>query len=214
MTAHRRFSGVRRAARLGCQAGLSMIETVIVLGVMTALTGVLAPAGLTLVAQAREVQVQRDCAALRDAVIKLLVDSNQTSIRLRQGRGPRVDLLVSEGAVPVQDGSSDGRWLREPDQVGTVDVLDHYLVENAPAGDPGNAWPLPSSPDRGGWRGAYLHAAPDNDPWGHRYAINVRSFGSRNDVIVLSSGANGVVETPFEARGLLAGGDDRAVMVR
>jgi len=214
MTGHVRFTGVRRAARLCGQAGLSMVEIVIVLSVMTTITGILAPAGMSLVQQARELQVERDCASLRDAVIKLLVDSSRTTIRLGQGHGPRVDLLVSEGLAPDTDGSGDTRWLRTPDGAGTIDGLDHYLVENTPAGSLANAWPAPTSADSGGWRGAYLPTVPATDPWGHRYAINVRYLGTRNDVLVLSAGLNGLVETPYEGPGLLPGGDDHAALVR
>lgn len=205
---------VRRAAGIRGQAGLSLVEIVIVLSVMTTVTGVLAPAGLSLIAQARELQVQRDCASLRDAVIRLLLDSNRTSIRLQQGRGPRVDLLVSAGSPPDSDTADETRWLRTQDSLGTVDLIEHYLVENTPAGNPANAWPTPTSLESGGWRGAYLRAVPATDPWGHRYAVNVRYLGTRSDVLVLSAGPNGMVETPYEGRGLLAAGDDRAVLVR
>jgi len=204
----------RRAAGTCGQAGLSLVELVIVLGVMTTLTGVLAPAGLSLVAQARDLQVERDCASLRDAVIRLMVDANQTSIRLQQGHGPRVDLLVSAGSAPDSDTADGSRWLRTADSVGTVDLFEHYLVENTPAGNLANAWPTPTSLESGGWRGAYLPAVPAADPWGHRYAVNVRFLGTRSDVMVLSAGPNGTVETPYEGRGLLPLGDDRAVLVR
>ena len=70
-----RLSIVRCAVGMRGQAGLSLVETVIVLSVMTTVIGVLAPVGLSLVAQARELQVERDCASLRDAVITLLVDA-------------------------------------------------------------------------------------------------------------------------------------------
>jgi Tfp pilus assembly protein FimT len=214
MTCHAFITAVRRGARLRAQAGLSMVEVVIILSVMTTVTGILAPASLTLVQQARELQVERESASLRDAIVKLLLDSNKTAIRLGTAGAARVDLLVSEGAIPERDGSADRRWLRTPDASGTIDVLDHYLVENNPAGDAAKAWPRPTSLDSGGWRGAYLRAVPTTDPWGHRYAVNVLYLGTRQDVLVLSAGPNGLIETPYEGRGILPGGDDRAALVR
>jgi type II secretory pathway pseudopilin PulG len=214
VTPHERPARFRNAARCCRQAGLSLVEVVIVLSVLTTVTGILAPAGMALVQQAREAQVQRECASLRDAVIQLLLDSNRTSIRLGQRQGPRVDLLVSEGRVPDAGGAGDARWLQNPDGAGTIDLLDHYLVENTPGGQAANAWPTPASLESGGWRGAYLHTVPTSDPWGHRYAINVRYLATRDDVVVLSAGANGIVETPYEGRGLLPGGDDRTALVR
>lgn len=196
------------------QAGLSLIETAITLSVMMTLTAVMAPAAMTLVEQARELHVQRDCASLRDAVIKLLVDTNQTSLRLLRGRGPAVDMLVSAGAAPGIDPSGDPRWGRTPDAAGIIDLADHYLVDNAPAGNPLNAWSRPREMAGPGWRGAYVPVVPPNDPWGHRYAINVKYLGTRNDVLVVSAGPNGTMDTPFQGSGLLPGGDDRAVLVR
>jgi hypothetical protein len=181
---------------------------------MMTLTAIMAPAGMTLVEQARELHVQRDCASLRDAVIKLLLDTSQTSLRLQQGRGPAVDMLVSSGKAPGVDPSADQRWGRTPDSAGIIDLADHYLVDNAPAGNPLNAWPPPREIQGSGWRGSYVSAVPSNDPWGHRYAINVKYLGTRNDVLVVSAGPNGTVETPFQGPGLLPGGDDRAVLVR
>jgi hypothetical protein len=214
MTCHGFLNAVRRGARLRAQAGLSMVEVVIVLSVMTTVTGILAPASLTLVQQARDLQVDRESASLRDAIVKLLLDSNTIAIRLGAANTARVDLLVSDGDVPRNDGSADPRWLRTPDASGTIDVLDHYLIENNPAGDPSKAWPTPTSLESGGWRGAYLRTVPTTDPWGHRYAVNVLYLGTRQDVIVLSAGPNGLVETPYEGRGLLPGGDDRTALVR
>jgi hypothetical protein len=65
----------------------------------------------------------------------------------------------------------------------------------------------------GGWRGAYLSALTP-DPWGRRYAINVRSYTSvAADTIVLSPGPNGIVETAFDADGLTPGGDDIVAVI-
>jgi type II secretory pathway pseudopilin PulG len=194
--------------------GMSLIETTITLSVMMMLTAVVAPAGMTMIQQSRDIQVQRDCSSLRDAMIKLLIDTNQQLIRVQQGHGPRVSLLVSDGAVPGVGMNGDTAWLSGPDGAGTVDLLNNYLVENQPAGNPANAWAPPRSAGASGWRGAYLTGAASRDPWGHRYAINVQHLGTRNDVIVLSAGPDGEVDTPFTARGVLPGGDDRYVLVR
>lgn len=225
MTEHGFNTCARRPARpartgleAGCarshQAGLSLVETVIMLSVMMAITAVMAPAGMGLVEQAREIQVQRDCASLRDGVIKLLIDTNQVSLRLQQGHGATVDMLVSSGEAPDVDATGDLRWSRMPDGAGCIDRVDHYLIDNAPAGNPANAWPAPTGLDSGGWRGAYLRTAPVADPWGHRYALNVGYLNSRNDVVVISAGPDGVIETPYQGRGLLPAGDDRLVLVR
>lgn len=70
-----------------------------------------------------------------------------------------------------------------------------------------------------GWRGAYLTGPVDVDPWGFMYQANTvfmnvasnaaagssaegeLSFGYHSDVIVLSSGSNGTVQTAFGSAG-------------
>ncbi|MCX6550318.1 MAG: hypothetical protein NTY02_04790 [Acidobacteria bacterium] len=196
------------------EAGMSLIEITITLSVMMMLTAVLAPAGMNLVEQAREFQVAQDCSSLRSAMVKMMLDTNQTRLRLQQGRGTLVDLLVTSGGAPAIGDGGDARWTQAITVSGTTDLVDRYLVENLPAGNAVNAWPAPAGVDGSGWRGAYLRTPPATDPWGHRYAINVQHFNTRDDVIVLSAGRDGVIDTPFAGRGVTAGGDDRYVLVR
>jgi hypothetical protein len=85
-----------------------------------------------------------------------------------------------------------------------------------------------------GWRGAYLTGSISGDPWGTKYQAStmflavatnaidavvpldqtsegLREAGWNRDVIVLSAGANRVVETSFggtAAGGTTASGDD------
>jgi hypothetical protein len=74
------------------------------------------------------------------------------------------------------------------------------------------------------WRGAYLTAPIDPDPWGNRYAVNVRYLDPRadtpndvagtmdngwsNDVVVISAGSDEEIDTPYAVDGLAPGDDD------
>lgn len=200
--------------RLSAHAGLSLVEITIVLSVLAMLSGILAPAGFALVGQARDVRVLKDGAAIRDALFALLRDTGRTALATGHDRRTTVELLVSDAAAPDADAASDSRWLRGVDASGRVDLIDRHLIWNEPAGDASLAYPLPAEAGGFGWRGAYLHTSPGSDPWGHRYAVNVQYLGARADVLVLSAGPNGLVETPFEARNLDFGGDDIATLVR
>ncbi len=65
-----------------------------------------------------------------------------------------------------------------------------------------------------GWRGPYLQKAVGADPWGHRYAVNVRALRtSGSDTFVISAGADGIVATAFDADGLHGSSDDIAALV-
>ncbi len=199
--------------RLSTSAGLSLVEVAIVLSVMAMVAGVIAPAGMGLVAQARDVRVAHDCDAIRQAVLTMVTDLGRTDLRLGVA-GARVELLVTGGEVPQAADPATGAWTRGVDASGAVDLLDRHLVFNEPAGNPGYSWLTPSRSGGPGWRGAYLKADIGADPWGRRYAVNVKYLGRKRDVLVLSAGADGLVETPFEARNVKYGGDDIAALVQ
>jgi type II secretory pathway pseudopilin PulG len=190
------------------------VEVAIVLSVMALLTGVLAPASFDLMAQARDVRVRQDCEGIRHALIALLTDVGRTTLTTGGPNGFRVDLLVTTAPAPAAASPTEHAWTRDADGTGAVDWLDRHLLTNDPAGDAARSWPLPTHAGSSGWRGAYLHTPPGADPWGHRYAVNVQYLGTRSDVLILSAGPDGLLETPYHARNLAYGGDDVAVLVR
>ena len=112
------------------------------------------------------------------------------------------DLLVGAGEVPVTRGAGTTRWATAPDS-DAIDRLDDHLVSNGPGYRP----KLPGA--LFGWRGAYVQKRVHADPWGHRYAVNSGAVAdSGRQVIVLSAGADGIVETPFDLQEGPIGGDD------
>ena len=47
------------------------------------------------------------------------------------------------------------------------------------------------------------------DPWGNRYAVNIKALADGTScVVVVSAGPNGQIETPFAGAAITAGGDD------
>lgn len=200
-------------ARPSSQRGLTLVEVAIVVGVMALITGVMAPAGFDLVAQARSIRVQQDCENIRHALVSMLTDLGRHSLSSEKHGGFRLDLLVSNAPAPRAATPGEDAWSRPVDD-GSVDLLSRHLVTNDPGVGGAGSWPLPTEAAGLGWRGAYLPSVPDADPWGHRYAVNVRYLGLRPDVLVLSAGRDGLVETPFEARNLSYGGDDVAALVK
>jgi hypothetical protein len=110
------------------------------------------------------------------------------------------DLLVGAGAVPAASGPASSDWHESGPAVG---LLDHQLVING-ANYTTNR---PGAPF--GWRGAYLEQSVSSDPWGQRYAVNVGAMNTVGvDVVVLSAGPDGIVQSAFDVDGLPTGGDD------
>ncbi len=107
-----------------------------------------------------------------------------------------VGMLVSDGDTP--DGGSEISQWRRPVDGHTVDTMANHLVQNTP----GNGWRaryrtpadlftgapaahFAFASQMGGnarfaWRGPYLSAPVHSDPWGNRYAINVRFLDARS----------------------------------
>ena len=145
----------------------------------------------------------------------------------------RVDLLVSDGKVPAKyiarsSGAPD--WDTAVNDT-TVQKLEYFLVTNTPSNTSANAYRTATNmsvatefdPDDGGtfnashaWRGAYLPGPIGPDPWGNRYAVNVEYLarglgatpsGNVNDVVVISAGSNGLLETRYDTDGFSSGND-------
>jgi len=155
----------------------------------------------------------------------------------------RVALLVSDGDVPEVEATSGGAdWgLPENSADGIIDFLENHLVRNMPGGNPANAYRTPTDLTNGvvadlmfardesggfnsefAWRGPYMTAPIDPDPWGNRYAANVRYLDARSntvnltapyngfeeDTVVITAGPDEEIDTDFEVDGLTPGDDD------
>ena len=161
-----------------------------------------------------------------------------------QAAANRVNLLVSDGDIPEVGSDGDDTW-SEPIDYGHRDFLEYHIVTNNPGLDPSNAYRTPTDLVNGAadldpmfaryesggfnsefaWRGPYMTAPIDPDPWGNRYAINsiyldpvansdnseVADNGDGGwefDCVVLSAGPDEEIDTDFDVDGLTPGDDD------
>jgi type II secretory pathway pseudopilin PulG len=175
--------------------------------------------------------------------------------------GQRVNLLVSDGDIPSLGStvSAETFWTTAINGT-TVDTLANHLTENNPGETTASRYRNPTdmlvaspggnNPDFArsesssfnapyAWRGPYLQAPIDPDPWGNRYAVNVGflkatvtataisnissapgggSFSAaldypRLDVFVLSAGADEEIDTRSAQDGAVPGDDDFIYLV-
>lgn len=195
------------------RAGFSLVEVTVVVAGVALLMSLLTPVVLAVTDQTTRARAERDAHAVRDALLQMLRDTGAPRIRTAGEDGQLVYLLVSDGLIPA-GGGGDPAWIRPLTANGVVDYVERHLITNAPAGDARNRWSLPASPNGAGWRGAYLTGPVGSDPWGNRYAVNVGFLGAHADVVVLSAGPNGTVESPHGESGFRALGDDLAIVVK
>jgi len=185
------------------ERGLSLTEVTIMLSVLSVLTAVLSPTIGDYVNDARLVKASEDVHVLATSFARFAYDvpANPTLA----GGWATADLLVSPGDIPATGEGGDAAWAAGLDDNLVSNLEDHLLVN-------GPGYPTRDARPRfvaGGWRGAYLSELTP-DPWGHRYAINVRTMsnGGQADTVVLSAGPNGLIETAFTRDGATPGGDD------
>lgn len=106
-----------------------------------------------------------------------------------------------------------------------TDTIDRQLVTNA-AGYTAVSFATGGGPAKAiGWRGAYLTGPTGADPWGNKYEANtiflttasdasagttegLQSAGWSKDVIVISAGSNGAIDTTMMGTGVTAASDD------
>jgi type II secretory pathway pseudopilin PulG len=195
--------------------GFSIVEATIVLAVVAVLAGAVAPSVSRTLAQGRLARARNDVQAIRTAVHNVLTEHTLFVPFTSTGAvdGDAIELLVSDGDIPFTAIGATNWDNPVACCAGAVDVafLEAHLVTNTGLGAAGSY-----SVAAGGWRGAYINAPVDPDPWGNRYAVNTEYLKTTttNDVFVLSAGPDEEIDTPFAFNGARPGDDDIIAIVR
>ncbi len=160
-----------------------------------------------------------------------------------QSASNRVDMLVSGGDVPEIGSDGASQWSVAVNRK-DVDFMEYHLVIYSPGNGYDKKYRTPLNLNKGAdaydpdplfanrasggfnsefsWRGPYLTSPVDPDPWGNRYASNVKfldaradtgnttpaSNGFAEDVVVLSAGPDEEIDSAWAADGLTPGDDD------
>lgn len=199
--------------RLGRNDGVTLVEATVVLAVSAILVTVIAPVASRTVDSARVTRALDDVDAISTAIDNFMTDFASFTPFTITGTsgGSTVEMLVSDGDIPAL-GTGNASWTNVVKTSGApfVDFLERHLVTNTPGGS--GVYPNSST----GWRGAYINAPVDPDPWGNRYAVNVNYLRTTttNDVFVLSAGPDEEVDTAFAVNGVTPGDDDITSVVR
>ncbi len=204
-----RWKGIMDGGSVQNPRGFSLVEATIILGVLSIIGAVATPSIGDYVSQARAVRARADAQVIAVAVVRLVFDVGRQS--RNQSGWTTYDLLVGEGAIPALGEAGDAAWLR-PAGSPKVGLLADHLVTNVASYTTSLVGRTLSIR---GWHGPYLEAGVGPDPWGHRYAVNIRYLGesSNFDTIVLSAGPNGADDTRFEVDGITPGADDVIALI-
>ena len=200
--------------------GFTLIELTVVLAVIVTLALVLTPSITNFINDSRIARTKTDTATLAAALTQFYKDNGfwpQWTVANNGGPGlttNRVDLLVSDGNVPVV--ATPNLWT-----TGTTDAIADQLISNTPA------YAMRTATSNSGWNGPYVSNTLGADAWNNRYAINIglidttlgtqtAAGATKSAVWVISAGANGQIETPYAQPMTTAApaGDDVAVRVQ
>jgi type II secretory pathway pseudopilin PulG len=219
------------------QQGLSLVEVTIMLVILLILAGTLVPVMGDSIASARFVQARNDLSQIALAVVSFQRDVGPVVVdgsRLRQMPSTSASVqpvlvMTSEGVPPLVSDrvpvetvqallvppglSLDAAGIRPWVASSSTDLLDLHLRVNGRHGS------------GTGWNGPYLSTGVPGDPWGRQYLVNTAFLPglppsatpcNRCAVFVISAGANGLLETPFQQPVVHAQvfGDDLVVRIQ
>ena len=198
------------------ERGITLVEATIVVTVAAILSAAAAPIASRTLDRARLARAFDDSKAIKTAIGNLLLEFTTFSPFTTTGLagGATVQMLVSDGDTPRTLGAGGSALWDDPVDPAAaqpVDFLERHLVTNTPGGagayTTGGGTP---------WRGAYISAPIDPDPWGNRYAVNVLHLrtSTTNDVFVMSAGPDEEIDTAFTVDGATPGDDDIIAVVR
>jgi type II secretory pathway pseudopilin PulG len=200
--------------RLYVNRGITLVEATIVLTVAAILAAAAAPIASRTLDRAKLARAGDDAVAIKTAINNFVNGFTSFTPFTTTGTngGNTIEMLVSDGDIPLSAiGATVWDDVVNPAAGNEVDFLERHLVTNTPGG--AGAY---TTAGAGPWRGTYINAPIDPDPWGNRYAVNVNYFRTTttNDVFVLSAGPDEEINTAFTINGATPGGDDIIAVVR
>lgn len=194
-------------------AGFTVIEIVVVLGVVAALSAILVPMVSSYVEDGRRQRARADLRAIGEAMNAVHRDLGVFPVFREGTKRALTDdstyaILIGPGDIASAAGGTG--WSAKYDGGADAGSLSDQLVENEPG--------YPSQ-GRFAWRGPYIDDLSP-DPWGHAYGVNAENL-MPNDTgagFVISAGPNGQVETDFEigrtSGNVTPAGDDLIYRIR
>lgn len=178
------------------QKGFTLIEVIVVAGIIAILAGILVPLIFKEIDESRITRASADVKSISTAILVMKKDT---------GKWPNLDgstvdcnptmtLLGGEGNMP-------GGAAAQGYDGSIYSLIDSYLSEDG-SGCYGDTW-----------KGPYL-AHVGKDPWGNAYIMNVAAFSTTDPVWLISAGPNGIMETPSNSTAIPDGIDDIGVRMK
>lgn len=164
------------------QKGFTLIEVIVVAGIIAILAGILVPMIFNQIDESRKTKAIGDVKSMQSAVASFRKDTALWPNRLN-GTDPTTNtiaVLYSTGTVVSGNGWVDAN-------TGVARELYKFLSENF------NGYT--------NWKGPYMSAV-EADPWGNTYLIGAKNFEDATGTLpvwILSAGPDGIIQTPIDS---------------
>jgi type II secretory pathway pseudopilin PulG len=187
----------------GKDAGFTLIEVIVILGVITILVAILTPTVLKYLDEARSNRASEDVKTIAAVVTDLIKDTGQYPGDKLFGRS----FIAGPGTLV-----GGGSWTTSSSN---VRLLSNHLLVNDPdedaiTGEASDDY-RPSGKFR--WKGPYIQGLTE-DPWGNAYQINASTLvgGNTSPTWVISAGPDASFQTSTTATSLT--GDDVGIRIK
>jgi len=154
------------------QKGFTLIEVIVVAGIIAILAGILVPLIFKEIDESKISRASADVRSISSALIVLRKDVGQWPVTATCA--PTATIIKGSGPQPTLGAGWDG---------GSERFYSAFL-----SSDEDGCWP-------GTWKGPYM-AIVTPDPWGRAYVTNAPALLSVSDPIwIISAGPDGVLDT-------------------
>lgn len=214
-------------------SGFSLIEALVITGVVGSLSAILIPVLGKLIDDVKISRALEDCKTIANAIEQFYSDLGTLPTLGSTGMPGEVYTLVTGSSVTTtapygfaSDNTKTLYWLTGGSgTIAKADVLSNHLTFNTPKGQSTNVYKATTATPSY-WKGPYLPVL-GSDPWGHPYiatlvAPSASRAGDEGDGSycqrVVSAGPNGVVDTNWHPTGtgtrrVQLAGDDIGVRI-
>lgn len=169
--------------------GFTLIEVIVVAGIIAILAGILVPMIMNQIDEAKNARASSDCKSISTAVTLFKRDTGKWPYYMPGDCSQTYTTIQGGGTIPPQDNPS-GSW-----GVSLNDIA-MGLILNLPEVQP----PVVQSCYNNKAQSYLPQANPD--PWGNQYVINAANFAGNNPVWVISAGPNGCLDTSSNSQSL------------
>lgn len=176
------------------QKGFTLIEVIVVAGIIAVLAGILVPLIFKEIDESKITRAAADVRSISSALIVLRKDTGQWPVSATCLSD--TTMMRGSGLMPPLAANWDSSLGARFDTIFSTDA--------------NGCWPNT-------WKGPYM-AQVTADPWGNSYMMNAKDFPSTSNppapIWIISAGPNGIVDTDATATEILNGVDDIGARIR